>query len=398
MSMARSTLRTLVLRYRPVAVASVVAVAVISLIPPLDLPERNASEVAPFVDAPVATPPDSVAPPRAGGAGTDATGSTVTTSAPPVGTLPPPRRPADDGSGAPAVFARLPSSGAGGIAVAADGSVVVTLADVDGHGALALFDPGGTLARTLTLNGGRGLTDVALRDDATALVLATTPAAVLTVALSSGEVLRSAPVPDVEPCIPLAREESCDASSSDQPALPSAVALAPDGAAFVADAGQSAIWRVAPGGGQVTQWLNDSAFAARQGPGGPTGLAFDGAGNLVIALPRSLGSDNGSVYLQVVGPDGGPAERRRLALLGDNAHPTGVVLGITGRIFLPLPDQASLQLLNNEGGAVRAIKIAEALGAGMLGGAAFSDRDVLLAARDAVVRVPVGELGGRDAG
>lgn len=381
------TLRTLARRYRPVALAAIATAAVVAVIPPLPDDEVAGPTIAPFTDA--------VDVPSIGSPSSPGIGGVDLPPAPSAGSIAPSAGLAPPGAteATPTTFAALPALGTGGIAVGPDGTVVASVATDAGSG-LAVFDRAGTLVRTIatpTLGTVRAL---AFLDPTTVLAASTQPSTVSFVDLSGG-VQRQVPIPDVAPCFPMLSELDCDASSADQPPLPSALAIADDGGVFVADAGQGAIWHIEPGAARARQWLVDVAFTAPAGPGGPTGLAVDGAQNLVIVLSRSIGSpDGGTVYVQAV-DDGRPGVRNRLALLGPGSNPSAVALGITGRMYLPLPGRQALLVLNNEGGEVTTTVLPKALDAGELGSAAFLGRSVLIAGTKAIVAVPAEELGGR---
>lgn len=385
-----SSVRALARRYRPVAVAAIAAAAVVAVIPPLPDDEVAGPSIAPFTDAPEL--------PSAGskpGLGVDGVGLPPVTSGPlpTSGTLGGPPGATDE---APRRFAPLPGRGTGGLAAGADGTVVAAVS-IDGGSALAVFDRSGALLRTVATPELGTVRALAFLDPTTVVAASTQPSQVSFVDLS-GVVRRQVPIPDVAPCFPMLSEVDCDASSSDQPPLPSALAIAEDLAVFVADAGQGAIWYVPAAAATARQWLVDQAFSAPASPGGPTGLALDGAQNLVIALPRSIASpDGGTVYVQAV-DDGRPGVRNRLTLLGPGSHPAGVALGITGRMYLPLPEREALLVLNNEGGEVTTTVLPRALDAGTLGSVAFLGRSVLVAGTGAIVAVPVDELGGRSGG
>jgi hypothetical protein len=228
------------------------------------------------------------------------------------------------------------------------------------------------------------------------LVAGTEPAAVVDVRLSDGVVGAPVAIPDVPSCIPVVRDHDCDGATRDAAPRPVSIAIDATGDAFVADAGQAVIWRIRRGATAADEWLVDSAFSAPSGDGGLVAITFDGAGNLVVVTGPTLSTTNGSLYVQAIGHDGRPAVRRRLAVL--SAPPAGAVLGITGSVFLPLPQLHAVLELNNQGSEVQRTRLDDFADRGPLGGAAFRGQSVLVATPTAIIAVPVGELGSRPPG
>ncbi len=401
--MTMAALFTITRRYRPVAVAVAVASVVILLVPPLHTSRASAPTIAPFTATPRLAPPVPIpgAPP----------GSATAVGSPPAAAIGDAAEGATAASGGdsarpgalalgtastqPSIAAVLPSTGTGAIAVADDGTVLATLADVAGAGAIAALHTDGRVS-TLTVPGTSGLTALAVVGADDLFVAGTAPAEVVTMRLADGAVDARVPIPDVPSCIAVVRDHDCDAATRDAAPRPVSIAIDAAGDAFVADAGQSVIWRIRRGSTVAEEWLADSAFSAPSGDGGLVAIVFDGAGNLVVVTGPTLSSTTGSLYVQAIGDDGTPSVRRRLAVL--SASPSGAVLGITGSVFIPLPALRVVLQLNNQGSEVQRTKLDDFGDRGPLGGAAFRGQSVLVATPTAIIAVPVGELGSRTPG
>jgi hypothetical protein len=231
-------------------------------------------------------------------------------------------------------------------------------------------------------------------------VATASPAQILTLNTADGSIQIYGSIPNVAPCIPVARTTNCDASIIDREPRPSALAFDQRGDLLVADAGQGAIWLIPASGGAARQWLVDPSFGRADRPSGPTGIAIDGAGDVVFAIPATLTADAGVVYLQSRTADGRPGPRTTLATLEAGAHPSSLVLSAGGTIFTCLPDSSHVLELGTDGKELRRIEIDASLGAGLLAGLAFHNESLLAAGRSvagaptAIVRVPVGETRG----
>jgi sugar lactone lactonase YvrE len=285
------------------------------------------------------------------------------------------------------------------VAVAEDRSVFATL---EGEKPLlAHFTAGGAVDRLYPLTGVSGLTGVVLARDDRAYVLSTSPAEVSAVDLRTGDVTVVATIPDVAPCLPVVRTNECDASVIDRAPAPWAAAFNSKGQLFVSDSGQGVLWVVPPAGGRAAAWLVDPAFARVDRPSGPTGLAFDGAGNLVFAVPATSTADAGAVYLQEVAADGTPGTRRTLATFAAGDHPAGVAISQAGNGYVTLPETGAVVVMGTDGRELRRIVVAADLRAGAVTGLAFDGASLIAAGRPsstssdtALVKLDAGESGG----
>lgn len=412
----------LIARYEVVA-ATVAAVVVIARLGPgLDEPAaRRAEAAAPAVAPFGAAPPSSAEGPPPSAALPALSSLPAVSSAPPTDaaevtepngavSASPPGPPAfDDGGrlGEAYPFAAVPDPGApAAVAVEDSGDVWVTTDNGEGRGAdgpprLFRFHPDGSLASSVALDGSTGLTGLALGPPGVAYALSRAPATVMRVEPASSLVATFATIPDVGPCIPVVVTADCDGSVVDQTPLPSALAFDASGNLFVADAAQAAIWRVAAGSGEVSQWLVEPNWANPSRPSGPAGLAFDGQGNLVIAVQSLLTEDVGVVFLQEVTAEGGPGPRHELARSDAGARPSGVALSRAGRIYLPLAGTGRVLIFAPDGELVATTPDAGQSALATPVGVAFRGTSLLVAnqspgdlASAGVTRLPTGEPGG----
>jgi hypothetical protein len=372
-------------------------------------PERQASAVTPFSRssapsaAPTGSPEPSVSPtvtafPSPSLGRTGATSSSSNSSTAPAGP--------SEGLGASAVFASLPVPGAPtAISVAGSGEIWVGTDNGPGRGEEgppALFRLGrdGAILRTYRPTGVEGgITAIVAAASGSVYLLTRAPAGVFVLDPATGATDAYSSIPDVGPCVPPVVITDCDGGVLDQPPTPSAMAFDGRGNLFVADAGQGSIWRIPAGGGDAEQWMTEVGWGSPAGGTGPTGLAFDGAGNLVVVVQATLTEDVGIVYLVAVGDDGQAGERVELARTEAGARPAGVALGVSGRVYLTLSAIGQVLVLGADGKEVGRTPSEPTIDTPV--GIAFRGTSLFVTAQapsDAtggqVIRLPVGEEGG----
>jgi len=229
------------------------------------------------------------------------------------------------------------------------------------------FRPDGSQARTIDVPGSPALGGLAL--DAGGALLTVVPAShkVLRVDLASGAVTELATIPNVAPY---------NAPS------PRAVAVDRTGRIYVADAGQSTVWRI--DGNKATAWLTAGEFLSPQSAG-PVGVAVDGDGNVIVAVGSTPVALTGVVYRVPVGADGAAGTPSQVWRSSPNDTPTGVAVSGTGRIAVTLAGSNKVVVLD-KAGAVLATATSD-LGTPVA--AATRGRSVLVAnqATSTVVRV-----------
>lgn len=382
-------------------------------------PQQQASGVTPFASPSdtATTPSDAPTESAPAPSGPFVTAFPAPAAAPAVPATSP-RTPAASPAPAPAApaaseqfgdsftFATLPAPGAPtAISVSPSGEVWVGTDNgpergEDGPPKVFQLSSDGTVQREYqptSLAG--GITDLVVGESGAVHLLARAPAGVFVLDPDSGATEAYASIPDVAPCIPPVVVDDCDAAIVDQAPSPSAMAFDADGSLFVADAGQGAIWRIPAGGGDAEQWLVEMGWASPAGDTGPTGLAFDGAGNLVVAVQGLLTEDVGVIYLIEVTDDDGAGEAVELARTEAGERPAGIALGASGRVYVPLSAAGQILVLDREGEEVGRTPTEAGIDTPM--GIAFRGTDLLVTAQaptDAtagqVVRLPVEEPGG----
>jgi sugar lactone lactonase YvrE len=398
----------LLARYE-IVIATVAVIVVIArlggeTVDPLPSLLPDAPAVAPFAEAlPV---PDSVPAfiPAPDGSGLAL--PAVANLAAPAALAPAASQPAafaDGGTfGDVAGFALLPHPGApAAIVVGPAGDAFVATDNADGRGEagpprITQLAPDGTVAASVEVQGSNGITALAFGRTGALYALSRSPAAVVTIDPATGATTTYATIPDVAPCVPVVLATSCDGSLANGAPLPSAFAFDTAGTIYVADAGQGAVWRVAPGSKQVSQLIVDPTWTHPATPSGPTGLALDGNGNLVVVVRSLLTEDVGVVYLQALTRDGTAGTRTEVARTETGARPYGLALGQSGRLYLTLSGTDRVLVLEPDGEVVGTVA-----GLATPAGIAFRGRSVLVTnlspgnpGAASVVRLPIGEGGG----
>jgi sugar lactone lactonase YvrE len=320
----------------------------------------------------VGTPPGSL---RRDRSGTDGNGARVAASAGAGASLP-------AVPGQPMVIGELPGPGvAAAVAVAADGTIWIGHDQSTGTPTeLRLLDARGSLIRTVPLpQATAGITALAVGADGMIYAGSRAPVAVLRLDPRTDSVTVLATIPDLAPCAGVATG-GCDASAAGGVPVVSALAVTDEGTVFVADAGQGTIWRVGSGG-QPEQWTSDRTWVNATRPSGPTALAFDGAGDLVIGVASLLVEDIGVVYLQAVEASGAAGERQELARTGPETQPRALVVGASGQVYLTLTGSGRVLVLAPDGASRSLVPAPSGDSLSSPAGIAFDNEDVVVVAR-----------------
>ena len=309
----------------------------------------------------------------------------------------------DPSLGAPSAFATVAAPGGpAAIAVGRDGAVWVATDPASGPGTLLRYDAKGALRATHVLAGvTAGITAVIASPSGAVYLASRAPAAVLRFDPATGKVATVATIPDVRPCLPPVVADQCDGAVVDGAPVPAGMAFDTSGALFVADAGQGAIWRVPAGGGAIGQYTVNRDWTSPARAAGPVGLAFDGAGDLVVVVRGLLTEDKGGVYLITPGADGRPGDVKELARTADGERPTGVAVGSSGRVYLSLAGVGRVIVLGPDGTELGRSPGTDGAALDTPDGLAFIGDDLLVAIQapgspdnGRVVRIPAGERGG----
>jgi sugar lactone lactonase YvrE len=247
-----------------------------------------------------------------------------------------------------------------GVAVDSDGGFFVA---TDNGGSLGEPGPSkvlhysasGSLVRTYTISGqpqshARGLSAVVLDGEGHLYALDASTARVLRIDVRSGEQTDAFTLPDVRPCALMV--EQCEPSPADNKPLPQAAALTPTGDLLVADAGQGIVWKVDEFGGS-TLWDSSPDYVSPDI--GPSGLAVDADGSVLLAVSKSVVGLGGAIYRILGGSDGKAGTHTKVYGTEANSTPNGIAVGSSGRIYVALTGSNSLLVLDKAGVVVRKI-------------------------------------------
>jgi sugar lactone lactonase YvrE len=242
-----------------------------------------------------------------------------------------------------------------------------------------------------------GVTALA-REAAGVFVGTATPALIFRLPDAGASLVKYAEIPNVTPCLPPVITTSCDGSFADAAPRISAMASDVAGNLYVADSAQGAIWLVKPDK-SVVQLLVEPEWVSPATPSGPTGLALDGGGNLVIAVASTRTEDVGAVFLQKI--TGGKAgTRTQLATTGSSSRPAGLVLSRSGRMLISLAGTGRVLVLDRTGKQLSQTPAARIPALKAPSGLVFRGTSLLVASNTSpgkggqIVRLPVGETGG----
>lgn len=261
------------------------------------------------------------------------------------------------GFGPAGVAARVGNPGApDGVAVDGEGRLYVTtnngvLRGGEGPSKVLRYGPDGKLQRELIVKGQDaarfgGLTGVIVAPGGGVLVLDESPARVLRVDLDRGNQSTYAVLADLPACGATASSNRCEPGTDDRP-RPRAMALDDDATLFVTDSGQGLVWRI-PDGENPESWF---AFAAGEVASGPTGIAIDEAGDVLVVTSMALQEDTGRGLIQRirVRADGTAGQRTTVARTDPASGPVGLAVTPDGAIVVALTQSNVLVLLGPDG-------------------------------------------------
>jgi len=295
------------------------------------------------------------------------------------------------GFGAAEVAAKVGDPGApDGVAVDEDGRLYVatnnsTVRGGAGPSKVIRYGPSGKVDRQFTVEGQdstrtAGLTGIVVAPDGQLLVLDSAPARVLRIDLDRGRQTTYAPLPDLQACAPAAAADGCEPGPDDRP-RPRALTRDPAGNLFVTDSGQRVIWRIPPGG-EAAPWY---VFADDMAGSGPTGVALDGAGDVLVVTSMAVQGSNGAGVVQRIDvrPDGTAGRRTTVASTDPLSGPVGLSTTPGGGIVVALTAANELLLLGPDGAErarLTADQVAEQAGVPLDGptGVAVHDGSVLV--------------------
>ena len=209
------------------------------------------------------------------------------------------------------------------LAVDAEGTVFAST-----ESAILRFRPDGSAAGQVRVAGVTGL----LSGPAGSLVGAQSAAGQVVRIDAAGGVREAvATLFDLPACrLVVAAEAGCEPGIADDPPRPESVVYDAAGTLFITDIGQGTIWRV-PRGGKPEPWLSLNEWSMSNGL---RGIAFDGDGGILVTSPEPLDprARDGAVYRIPVNGDGSPGEPMLIAAV--NGGPTGLAHQPDGSIVV----------------------------------------------------------------
>lgn len=248
-----------------------------------------------------------------------------------------------------------------GIAVESDGGFFVATDNGDslgepGPSKILHYSASGSLERTYTISGqpqshSRGLSAVVLDGDGHLYALDASTARVLRIDIRSGQQTELFTLPDVPACT-TNQAARCEPSPANGKPLPQAAALSRNGDLLVADAGQGIVWKVDQFGGDEL-WSKSTDFLSPDV--GPSGLAVDADGSVLLAVSKSIVGFGGAIYRLPVGPDGKPGAHTKVYGTDPNTTPNGIAVGRSGRIYAALTGTNTVLVLDKAGAVVQEI-------------------------------------------
>ena len=310
----------------------------------------------------------------------------------------PPPTFADSGSFGDSVPLAELKTAPGGIAVGQAGDLWVASATTQ---TLLHLGADGSLRDTFRVGDTQGgFAGVILGANGDLTLLATNPAAVLRFSPASQATTLYSTIPDVAvPCTGALVATDCDPSTVNQPPTPTAMVFDPLGRLYVADATQGTVWRVPAGGGEPTAFIARQDWTNALRPAGPTGLVFDRAGNLIIAVQATFSQDTGVLFSQAIRRDGAAGELTQLATTGAGSRPASVAAAADGQLFVTLKGSGRVLALNPDAKSPRLTPRPSTPALANPAALAFRGQSVLAATQGAnadtgrLVRLPVGTTG-----
>lgn len=317
-------------------------------------PSRVATRTTPATVGPVpAAGPALAVPTIANGSGSNPTTTTPiaagahSTAVVPLGTI--------------TTFATVPTPGApNGLAVRADGSVLVTTGNGTARGApgpshLFSYSTSGALVADVAVEGqpdghADGLTGAAVDP---------TDGSIVVLDAATGRVLDHDPVGlavtvrttliDLPPCLLALGAPACEPGLLDHKPLPTAAVFDRTGTLYISDPAQATIWRQPRSASQAEAWYQSTDFATGDGP---TGLAWDRGGDLEFTVGKSLDRDNpdaGGLYRLTVNADGTPGARALAAKFNLDDEPGAIATGQSGTTYIILRGSGSIVSIGPDG-------------------------------------------------
>ncbi|WP_281328027.1 hypothetical protein [Polyangium sp. 6x1] len=160
------------------------------------------------------------------------------------------------------------------------------------------------------------------------------------------------PFPDLPSCDPVNPVDLCSPNPYELPPMPSDIALAKDGYAYVTDAAQATIYRIPPGGGTPEIWLRSAKLAGYYDLQGARGILVSADGkSLYVTVAFSAGAAwEGRIYKirRVVAPS--EDDITLVHVFSNFEAPAGLGLGEDGALFVALSITNEIAVVKPTGG------------------------------------------------
>ena len=157
------------------------------------------------------------------------------------------------------------------------------------------------------------------------------------------------PFPDLKPCVPLLVPPPCSPTVADTPALPNDIAFDEAGNAYVTDAMQATIWRVATGGGSPQIWFQDSRLASPYI--GVNGLRLNPARTLAYITVTTDLLGQSFVYTLPLKAKPAAGDLKVFHRFALGSMPDGIAFGRSGLLYVAIatPGASGVSILNPSG-------------------------------------------------
>ena len=160
------------------------------------------------------------------------------------------------------------------------------------------------------------------------------------------------PFPDLPLCDPADPSGLCSPTTLELPPMPSDIAFAKDGYAYVTDAAQATIYRIPPGGGAPEIWLRSPKLAGFFDLQGARGIVV-GADGKSVYVTVSFSADaywEGRIYRIPRVPSPKEEDVALVQAFPNFEAPSGLALGEDGALFVALSLTNELAVVDPSGG------------------------------------------------
>lgn len=168
------------------------------------------------------------------------------------------------------------------------------------------------------------------------------------------------PFPDMPPCHSAGPSELCSPTMLALPPMPSDITFAADGTAYVTDAAQATIYRIASGGGAPEVWLRSEKLAGFFDLEGVRGIVVSPDGKSVyVTVGFSLDAPwEGRIYAIPRIPAPAETDIALVHVFPNFEAPAGFALGEDGALFVALTLTNEIAVVNPSGGEIGRFSVA----------------------------------------